>query len=137
MSKFTLPHLISRLNIRIGTKLAITVGIGVVLVGGMVANQQLGNSAVAEQAELERADQFVTADILRAGVAFCSACRPIRAKSGWQFPRDADEALDALRESAGRAIGYLQAATTLRASCSSRPRKSTSCTFLTAGRRSS
>ncbi len=69
MSKFTLPHLISRLNIRIGTKLAITVGIGVVLVGGMVANQQLGNSAVAEQAELERADQFVTADILRAGVA--------------------------------------------------------------------
>ena len=62
MLKLRLPTLLSRLNIRIGTKLAITVGIGVVLVAGMMVNQQISNASVAQQAELERNEQFVTAD---------------------------------------------------------------------------
>jgi len=54
---------------RIGTNLAITVGIGVVLVICMMINQQLANSLVAKQAELERDEQLVTADLLRASIA--------------------------------------------------------------------
>jgi methyl-accepting chemotaxis protein len=68
MGKLRFPTLLSRLNIRIGTKLAITVGIGVVLVAGMIANQQISNASVARHAELERNEQFVTADMLRASV---------------------------------------------------------------------
>ena len=69
MLKLKFPTLLSRLNIRIGTKLAVTVGIGVVLVAGMMLNQQVSNASLAQQAELERNEQFVTADMLRGGVA--------------------------------------------------------------------
>ena len=37
----------ARFNFRIGTKLGLTAGIGVVLVGGMLANQLVGNQSVA------------------------------------------------------------------------------------------
>jgi methyl-accepting chemotaxis protein len=57
------------MNIRIGTKLAITVGIGVVLVAGMIVNQQLSNTSVARQTKLARDEQFVIADLLSASVA--------------------------------------------------------------------
>ena len=54
MLKLKLPTALSRMNIRIGTKLAITVGIGVVLVAGMIVNQELSNTSVARQTELTR-----------------------------------------------------------------------------------
>ncbi len=60
---------IARFNLRIGTKLAITVGAGVVLVVAMILNQQFGNSSVARQAERGRSDQAVATDLLHAGVA--------------------------------------------------------------------
>jgi methyl-accepting chemotaxis protein len=69
MLKLRLPTALSRLNVRIGTKLAITVGIGVVLVAGMIVNQQISNTSVAQQAEMARDEQFVTADLLSASVA--------------------------------------------------------------------
>jgi hypothetical protein len=47
------------MNISIGTKLAVTVGIGVVLVAGMIVNQQLSNTSVARQTELARDEQLV------------------------------------------------------------------------------
>jgi methyl-accepting chemotaxis protein len=37
----------ARVSFRIGTKLGLTAGIGVLLVGGMLANQMLGNSSIA------------------------------------------------------------------------------------------
>ena len=110
MLKVRLPTILARLNIRIGTKLAITVGIGVVLVLGMIVSQQLSNASVAEQAELERAGQFVTADILRAGVALQrmqTGTREIRLAIS---EREADQALADLRDSAGKAVSYLQSA---------------------------
>src|ERR1019366_8647698 len=85
MLKLKFPTLLSRLNIRIGTKLAVTVGIGVVLVAGMMLNQQISNASVAQQAELERNEQFVTADMLRGGVAL-QGCRSARAKYACRFP---------------------------------------------------
>ena len=85
MGPLRFPTLLSRLNIRIGTKLAITVGIGVVLVAGMIANQQISNASVARHAELERNEQFVTADMLRASVDL-QRMRPAPAKSACPFP---------------------------------------------------
>jgi len=110
MGKLRFPTLLSRLNIRIGTKLAITVGIGVVLVAGMIANQQISNASVARYAELERNEQFVTADMLRASVdlqRMQTGTREIRLSIS---EREADQALAGLRDSMSKAVGYLLAA---------------------------
>ena len=113
MLKLKFPTLLSRLNIRIGTKLAVTVGIGVVLVAGMILNQQVSNASLAQQAELERNEQFVTADMLRGGVALQRmqiGTREIRLSIS---EREADEALAALRENMGNAVSYLLSAAQL------------------------
>jgi signal transduction histidine kinase/CheY-like chemotaxis protein len=98
------------MNMRIGTKLAITVGIGVVLVAGMIVNQQLSNTSVARQAELARDEQFVIADLLSASVALQRmqvGAREIRLAIS---EREADLALAGLRESMDNAVSYIQAA---------------------------
>ena len=41
----------ARLNMRIGTKVAITVGVGALLVVGMIINQQFGNAVVVPVVE--------------------------------------------------------------------------------------
>ena len=98
------------MNIRIGTKLAITVGIGVVLVAGMIVNQQLSNSSVARQTELARDEQFVIADLLSASVALQRmqlGTREIRLAIS---ERETDQALAGLREGMGNAVSNMQAA---------------------------
>ena len=98
------------MNMRIGTKLAITVGIGVVLVTGMIVNQQASNTSVARQTELARDEQFVIADLLSASVALQRmqvGAREIRLAIS---EREADQALAALRESMGNAVSNIQAA---------------------------
>ena len=110
MLKLRLPTALSRLNIRIGTKLAITVGIGVMLVAGMIVNQQRSKTSVAQQAEMARDEQLVTADLLSASVALQRmqlGTREIRLAIS---EREADEALAGLRESAGTAVSYLESA---------------------------
>jgi signal transduction histidine kinase/CheY-like chemotaxis protein/HAMP domain-containing protein len=98
------------MNIRIGAKLAITVGIGVVLVAGMIVNQQLSNTSVARQTELARDEQFVISDLLSASVALQRmqvGTREIRLSIS---EREADQALTGLRESMGNAVSHIQAA---------------------------
>ena len=98
------------MNIPIGTKLAITIGIGVVLVAGMIVNQQLSNTSVARQSELARDEQFVIADLLSASVALQRmqvGTREIRLAIS---EREADQALAGLRESAGEAVTHIEAA---------------------------
>jgi signal transduction histidine kinase/CheY-like chemotaxis protein len=98
------------MNLSIGTKLAITVGIGVVLVAGMIVNQQLSNTSVARQTELARDEQFVITDLLSASVALQRmqvGTREIRLAIS---EREADQALAGLRESMGNAVSYIQAA---------------------------
>ena len=99
-----------RLNFRIGTKLAISVGVGVVLVAGMILNQQLGNSSVARQAERGRSDQAAATDLLHASVALQRmqiSTREIRLAIS---EREADEALAVLQDDKNNAVGFLQAA---------------------------
>jgi methyl-accepting chemotaxis protein len=113
MRKLRLPITLSQLNIRIGTKLAITVGLGVVLVAGMIVNQQISNDAAAQQAALDRDGQFVSADLLQASVALQRmqiGTREIRLAIS---EREAEQALARLRESMGNAVSYLQAAVQL------------------------
>ena len=57
------------LKFRIASKLALTVGVGVVLVAGMIANQHNNNTLVSQQADMERIEQSATADLLRASIA--------------------------------------------------------------------
>jgi signal transduction histidine kinase/DNA-binding response OmpR family regulator len=98
------------MNMRIGTKLAITVGIGVVLVAGMIVNQQLSNTSVVRQTELARDDQLAIAYLLSASVALQRmqvGTREIRLAISEQ---EADQALAGLRGSMDDAVGYIQAA---------------------------
>jgi hypothetical protein len=104
------PTALPRLNVRIGTKLAITVGIGVVLVAGMIVNQQISNTSVAQQTEMARDEQLVTADLLSASVALQRmqvGAREIRLAIS---EREADQALAGLRENMGTAVSFLQTA---------------------------
>ena len=98
------------MKIRIGTKLAITVGIGVVLVAGMIVNQQLSNTSIAQQTELARDEQFVIADLLSASVALQRmqvGAREIRLAITEQ---EADQALAGVRESVSDAVTHIDAA---------------------------
>ena len=54
----------SRLKFRIGTKLAISAGIGIALVCGMLANQILGNASVAVSSEAALNQRFITQDAI-------------------------------------------------------------------------
>jgi methyl-accepting chemotaxis protein len=110
MFKLNVRSMSPRLNVRIGTKLAISVGAGVVLVAGMILNQQFGNSSVARQAERGRSDQAVATDLLHAGVALQRmqiGTREIRLAIS---EREAGQALAALRKDENEAISYLQSA---------------------------
>jgi methyl-accepting chemotaxis protein len=110
MRKLRPQDALPRLNMRIGTKLAITVGIGVVLVISMIVNQQFANSQVAQQAKLELDEQFVTADLLRASIALQRmqiGTREIRLAIS---EREADQALTGLQDSMTGAVGHLHSA---------------------------
>jgi methyl-accepting chemotaxis protein len=107
------PRLRWRLNFSVGTKLALTVGISLVLVAGMIVNQQLTDATMRQQAELERNEQFITADMLRAAVALQrmqTGTREIRLAIS---EHETDTALAALRTSEANAVSYLQAAAQL------------------------
>src|SRR5882757_5448099 len=67
MFHVTLPS-IRNVKFRIGSKLAFTVGTGVVLVAAMIANERRDYALVSKQAEMERGEQAATADLLRASV---------------------------------------------------------------------
>ena len=97
----------ARLKMRIGTKLAITVGAGVVLVAGMVVNQQLSNASVDRQAERGRKEQTAATDLLHAAVALQRmqiGTREIRLAIS---EREAGQALTALQENKNEAMGFL------------------------------
>jgi methyl-accepting chemotaxis protein len=110
MFKLDARSLLPRLNLRIGTKLAISVGLGVVLVAGVILTQEFGNALVARQAERGRTDQAVATDLLHAGVALQHmqiGTREIRLAIS---EREAAEALAILQDDRSNAVGFLQSA---------------------------
>ena len=110
MFKLDLRSVLPRLNVRIGTKLAITVGVGVVLVAGMIVTQQLGNSSVARQAERGHSDQAAATDLLHAAVALQRmqiGTREIRLAIS---EREAEQAFTVLKGNMTAAVKFLNAA---------------------------
>ena len=110
MFKLDVRSALPQFKVRIGTKLAISVGAGVLLVAGMILNQQFGNSSVARQAERGRIDQTVAIDLLHAGVALQHmqiGTREIRLAIS---EREASEALSVLQDDTNNAVGFLRAA---------------------------
>jgi methyl-accepting chemotaxis protein len=98
------------LKFRIASKLALTVGVGVVLVAGMIANQHNNNTLVSQQADMERVEQSATADLLRAGIALQRmqiGTREIRLAIS---EREADVALAELTQNMARADTLLNGA---------------------------
>ena len=56
--------ILSKLKFRIGTKLAISAGIGIALVCGMLANQILGNASVGASNEVALNQRLITQDAI-------------------------------------------------------------------------
>ncbi len=110
MFKLGARTVFARLNFRIGTKLAIAVGVAVALVAGMVVNQQLGNSSVARQAERGRGEQAAATDLLHAGVVLQRmqiGTREIRLAIS---ENEANKALAVLQSNMNDAVRYLHSA---------------------------
>ncbi len=100
-----------RFSFRIGTKLGLTAAIGVVLVGGMLANQMLGNGAIAES------NRLVIINYLNKGNAQSTQTAMARAQLAaaeiWTAPsaEEVDKSLDALRTHVTEADAEIDAAT--------------------------
>jgi methyl-accepting chemotaxis protein len=110
MFKLDVRSVLPSLSARIGTKLAITVGVGVVLVAGMIVNQQLGNSSVARQAERGHSDQAAATDLLHAAVALQRmqiGTREIRLAIS---EREAEQAFAVLKANMTAVVKFLNAA---------------------------
>ncbi|MDU6833825.1 MAG: methyl-accepting chemotaxis protein, partial [Bradyrhizobium sp.] len=107
-----------RFNFKIGTKLGITAGIGVVLVAGMLANQIIGNQSIEQSSKLvvintaNRANaQAAEAAMLRAQISaqdIGSVAAPDRLQASLQALQDhlaaAAKEVDAARQRATRAV---------------------------------
>lgn len=107
-----------RFNFKIGTKLGITAGIGVVLVAGMLANQIIGNQSIEQSSKLvvintaNRANaQAAEAAMLRAQISaqdIGSVAAPDRLQASLQALQDhlaaAATEVDAARQRATRAV---------------------------------
>src|SRR5215204_1079287 len=58
-----------RLNLKIGSKIAISAGIGILLVAGMVAGQHFSNAAIAVEAAFVNQNHFNKADAMAGAAA--------------------------------------------------------------------
>jgi methyl-accepting chemotaxis protein len=100
-----------RMNFRIGTKLGLTAAISVVLVGGMLANQMIGNQSIAESSRLVLINTSNRADAQSADSAMARAQLAIQqinlARSGDQL----DSALQQLKAHVAEATKTMDAAT--------------------------
>lgn len=106
---FSLPR-IREFKFRIGSKLAFTVGTGVVLVAAMIANEHRDNALVAQQAEMERVEQAATGDLLRASIALQRMQIGIREIRLAISEREADGALGELQRNMNLADTLLNGA---------------------------
>jgi len=96
-----------RFNFRIGTKLGLTAGIGVVLVGGMLANQLYGNRLIAESSRSVSANYTNKSSAQTADSGMIRAQLAIREISAARSAAELDESTQMFRASidaAGREI---------------------------------
>jgi methyl-accepting chemotaxis protein len=101
----------SRFKFRIGTKLGLTAGIGIVLVGGILANQTIGNRSIAES------NRLVSINYLNKGNAQATQTAMARAQiaaaeiGSAPSTAEVEKFLEALRIHAAEAGAEIDAAT--------------------------
>jgi methyl-accepting chemotaxis protein len=98
-----------RLNLSIGTKLTITVGIGIALVAAMMATQRYSDAGVMRIASLERQEQAALSDLLRAGAALQRMQIGVREIRLAVTDHEADDAHTAVQSSVEKAMNTLKA----------------------------
>jgi methyl-accepting chemotaxis protein len=98
-----------RLSLSIGTKLTITVGIGIALVAAMVATQRYSDAGVMRIASLERQEQAALSDLLRAGAALQRMQIGVREIRLAVTDHEADDAHKAVQTSVDKAMDTLKA----------------------------
>jgi methyl-accepting chemotaxis protein len=98
-----------RLSLSIGTKLTITVGIGIALVAAMMATQRYADARVVRLAGLERDEQAALSDLLRAGAALQRMQIGVREVRLAVTDHEADAALAAALTSVDKATNALKA----------------------------
>jgi len=99
-----------RIEFRIGTKLAAMAGFGIVLVAGMMVNQERSNASLVRQEEAVTSEQQNALDILQAGIDLQRMQADIRAVRLSITASEMDEALSRLRASAASATRHLESA---------------------------
>ena len=102
--------LLSRLKLRIGPKLAISAGLGIVLVVGLVTNQWFVNHATLEHSDAAAREQGRASDLLRAEVAIHRAATANRQLRLAVSKTDVDGAIEIVRASAAEGLAGLDAA---------------------------
>ena len=99
-----------RIELRIGTKLAAMAGFGILLVAGMMFNQERGNASLSRQDAAVTSEQQNALEILQAGINLQRMQTDIRGVRLSITPTEMDEELARLRASAAGAIRHLEAA---------------------------
>ncbi len=97
-----------RLNLSIGTKLTITVGLGIALVAAMIATQRYSDAGVIRLAGLARDEQAALSDLLRAGAALQRMQTGVPEIRLAVTDHEADAALAAVQSSIDKATAALK-----------------------------
>ena len=96
------------LSLSIGTKLTITVGIGIALVAAMMATQRYSDAGVVRIATAERGEQAALSDLLRAGAALQRMQVGVREIRLAVTDSEADAALAQVKSSVDKATATLK-----------------------------
>jgi methyl-accepting chemotaxis protein len=100
-----------KLNFRIGTKLGITAGLGVLLVGGMLANEQVGNASIATASRLLNINYANKANAQGADTAMARAYLAVRDIETSDTSEQLDKSVKAFQAAIAGAAGQIDAAT--------------------------
>src|SRR5271156_5613155 len=100
-------------DFRIRTKLAIWAGLGVLLVAGMLAEQQIGDSSAARQRAAADSKQLAAVEALRAAKDLGNMRLETREMRLAIAPSEVDHALERLRAAAASATRHIETALSL------------------------
>src|SRR5262249_54863737 len=111
--KFTALHQgcnMNRLNLKIGSKIAISAGIGILLVAGLVVNQHFSNAAIAVEAAFVNQNHFNKADAMAGATAVQLNYVAVRdIPLAWPAAQ-VDKTLETLRTGTAEATRYFDSA---------------------------
>ncbi len=102
--------MLPRFDLPIRSKLAIWAGLGVLLVAGMLIEQQIGDRAAGREREAASHKQLAAVEALRAADSLASMRLELREMRLAISPSEVDTALGRLRSAAAEAVEHIEAA---------------------------